>query len=178
MSRPAGSVTLVAMPRSAETFLVRDASGTLWLCPPAGAGEPTVVEESAIDEAVRRHDWDRVDATFDTWEALDADRQRRAAELAPLRDTGIADYDAVDVQRIVDGARAFARDGDHAGARTMLHRLLREVTLVRKDGELFDMITRLLVELDTAGRQPPRRDVTGIRAEHRERARRLELVAA
>jgi hypothetical protein len=177
MSNVSGSVTLVAMPRSAETFLVRDAAGTLWLCPPDGSGEAIAVEESAIEEAVRRHDWDRIDATFDTWEALDADRQRRAAELAPDRDIGIADYDAVDVRRILDGARAISQAGDHSAARTMLHRLLREVSLVREDRELFDTIMGLLVDLDSARRRPPRRDVTGIRPEHRDRARRLDLVA-
>ncbi|MDQ1745102.1 MAG: hypothetical protein QOE23_3441 [Pseudonocardiales bacterium] len=178
MSSISGSVTLVAMPRSAETFLVRDAAGTLWLCPPDGAGESLAVDESAIEEAVRRHDWDRIEATFDTWEALDADLQRRAAELAPGRDIGIADYDAVDVRRILDGARAVSQAGDHGAARTMLHRLLREVTLVREDGELFEAITGLLVELDSASRRPPQRGVAGIRPEHRERARRLDLVAA
>jgi hypothetical protein len=178
MSSISGSVTLVAMPRSAETFLVRDATGTLWLCPPDGAGEAMVVDESAIEEAVRRHDWDRIDATFDTWEALDADRQRRAAQLAPDRDLGIADYDAVDVRRILDGARAIFQDGDNAAARTMLHRLLQEVTLVREDRELFNTITGLLVDLDSASRRPPRRDVSGVRAEYRDRAQRLELLPA
>lgn len=178
MSSSGGSLTLVAMPRSGETFLVRDASGTLWLVPPDGAGEPMAVDESAVEDAVRRHDWDLIDVAFDTWAALDADRQRRAAELAPGRDIGIADYDAVDVRRILDGARDAAGAGDHAGARTMLHRLLREVDLVREDGELFDTITSMLVELDSASRRPPRRDLAGIRPEHRDRARRLDLVAA
>jgi len=170
-------MTLVAMPRSGETFLVRDASGTLWLFPPDGAGESVVVGESAIEEAVRRHNWDRIDATFDTWQALDADRQRRAAALAPGRDIGIADYDAVDVRRILDGARATAQEGEPAAARTMLHRLLREVTLLREDDGLYDEVMDLLVDLDTTGRRSPRRGVAGVRAEYRDRAERLELVA-
>jgi hypothetical protein len=178
MSTTAGSVTLVAMPRSGETFLARDAFGTLWLYPPEGAGESMVVDESAIEEAVRRHDWDRIDATFDTWEELDADRQRRAAELAPFRDLGIADYDSVDVHRLVDGARTFAQEGDHVAARTVLHRLLGEVTVVREDRELFELVTRLLMELDASSRRPSRRDVTGVSPENRERARRLELEPA
>jgi len=178
MSTGAGFITLVAMPRSGETFLVRDASGTLWHFPPAGAGEATAVSESAIDEAVRRHNWDRIDATFDTWGALDADRQRRAAALAPGRDIGIVDYDAVDVRRILSGACARAQAGEPGAARAMLHRLLREVTLVREDCELHDEITQLLMDLDVTSRRPPRRDLAGVRPEYQELARRLELVPA
>jgi hypothetical protein len=178
MSVDAGLVTLVAMPRSAETFLVRDASGTLWLVPPAGAGTARPVDDSAIDEAVRKHDWDRIDATFDSWEALDADRRVRAAALAPGRDIGIDDYDATDVQRIIRGARARYQAGDVAAARTMLHRLQREVRLVRQDTDLYDEIANLLAESDAASPRPPRRDVTGVRAEYRSRAQRLNLISA
>lgn len=178
MASGSGLVTLVAMPRSAETFLVRDASGTLWLVPPVGAGTAHMVDDSAIDEAVRRYGWDRIDAGFDSWEALDVDRRLRAAALAPGREIGVADYDAADVQRIIGGARARYQAGEVAAARVMLHRLLREVRLVRESIDLHNQITDLLLELDAASPSPPRRDVTGIRPEHRARARRLELVAA
>jgi hypothetical protein len=139
-----GPVVLVAMPRSGETFLMRDAAGTLWLFPPEGAGQPKVVGESAIDDAVRRNDWGRIDAEFDSREALDADRQRRAAQLAPGRDIGIADYDAEDVQRILAGARNSIDEGDTEVARTMLNRLLSEVRLVQNDSGLRDEIVALL----------------------------------
>lgn len=178
MSVDAGYVTLVAMPRSAETFLVRDAAGTLWLVPPAGAGTARPVDDSAIDEAVRKHDWDRIEVAFHSWEALDADRRARAAALASGRDIGVSDYDTADVQRIIRGARGRYQAGDVAAARTMLHRLQREVRLVRESTDLYYEIANLLVEIDAASPRPPRRDLIGVRAENRDRAQRLELLPA
>ena len=178
MSTAAGLVTLVAMPRSGETFLVRDASGTLWLVPPAGAGTALAVDDSAIDEAVRRHNWDRIDAAFDSWEALDTDRRARAAQLAPLRNTGVADYDAEDVRRIIDGARGRLEAGEVGAARAMLHRLLREVRTARDSNDLYDEIMGLLAHTDSASPRPPKRDVAGVRPEFRDRLQRLELVPA
>ena len=175
MPTVAGIVTLVAMPRSAETFLVRDTSGTLWLVPPAGAGTAQTMDESAIDEAVSRHGWDRIDAEFDSWESLDNDRRRRAAELAPGRELGVADYDAADVQRIIGGARARFQAGEVATARAMLHRLLREVILVRESIDLHSQVTDLLVDLDAASPRAPRSGVIGVRAQYRDQAQRLEL---
>ena len=152
--RDAG-ITLLAMPRSGEILLVRDAAGTTWLIHPPGAGEPEIVTEDVVGEAVARHGWDRVDETFPSWAELDVARQRRVAETAPQGRVDVSRFDAEDVRRVVGIVSAWLRSGEVNRGRRALHRLLRDATIIRRDEQLFSAVTEMLTELDDVPPRPP-----------------------
>ena len=80
-----GSIALLAMAPSGETYMVRDEFGRTWLIQPPGAGDPRVIEPDVVELAVARHGFDRIDRDFPSWSDLDRFRQARAASAAPPR---------------------------------------------------------------------------------------------
>jgi hypothetical protein len=146
-SDPTHRITLVAMPPSGEVFLARDGNGVLWLIPPRGAGRPEPVDEEIVERAVVDHGFDLIEESFDTWEMLDADRQRRAGEELTPAQVDFSHFDGEDVRRLVR-ALARARDrGQVSRARRFAHRLL-DAPVVRGDHTLLDRIVSFLRELD------------------------------
>lgn len=139
-------VTLVAMAPSGEVFLVRDA-GVLWLVSPPGAGGPERVDEDAVEVAVAQHGFELIDERFDGWEALDAERQRRAGLDAPAIALDVASFDATDVVRVLGIAERWQAAGSVERPRRVAHRLL-EAPAARADDELYARLTLLLRRLD------------------------------
>lgn len=156
MAAQLGSVTLLVMPPSGETFLARDAFGTVWLVHPPGAGGPEKVAPSAVDEAVARHGWDRVEESFGSWAELDTARQERVAAGGPRRPVDVSRYDEHDVRRVLRVVSSWLAAGDPVRGRPALHRLLRDAPVVREDDQLYVEVTELLVRLDQVPPTPPR----------------------
>ncbi len=151
---PRSTVTLVAMPPSGETFLARDSEGVLWLIRPPGAGGPQRADEEVVEIATARHGFERIEQDFAGWEALDAERQRRAGLRAPA-EIDVEAFDATDVDRVLAIADRWRREGDVERPRRVAHRLL-EAPIVREDDGLFKRLTSFLRELDEVrGTTPP-----------------------
>jgi hypothetical protein len=154
-----GRFTLLAMPPSGEIFLATDAYGTTWLVHPPGAGGPDKISpaavEATIQEAVARHGWDRVERSFASWSELDTARQRLVGEIYPLPPLEVSDFDEQDVREVLEVVRSWLVAGDSARGRPALHRLLREAPVVRRDDELFEEVTSLLLRLDEETNPPP-----------------------
>jgi hypothetical protein len=147
------------MPPSGEIFLATDAYGTTWLVHPPGAGGPDKISPAAVEatvqEAVARYGWDRVEQSFASWADLDNARQQWVAERNPLPPLDVSGFDEHDVRRVLRVVTSWLAAGDSARGRPALHRLLRDAPAVRRDDQLYEEVTRLLLRLDEQVDPPP-----------------------
>ncbi len=165
-------ITLVAMARSGEVLIVRDASGQTWLYQPEGAGGSGRIDEETIEWAMRSLGLVSVMASFNSWEELDDYRQRRASEATPSVLTDPRNFDLADVQRLRVVAERWADAGRGVDARRLVLRLLH-VPAVLTDPKTHDDLVRLVERLDTLTLPSMPKSPNGRKAAARERWRAI-----
>lgn len=135
------------MPASGEVFITRDSDGHLWLILPRGAGGPKRIDDDTVEQAIAGHGFARIEQQFEGWEALDRERQRRAGLGAPSAEVDVAEFDAIDVERVLGTAERWGREGKTGSARRLCHRLLEAPVLLREPA-LHGRLVRFLQQLD------------------------------
>ncbi|HJQ03106.1 MAG TPA: hypothetical protein VJ851_16035 [Jatrophihabitans sp.] len=154
MSEQRGLV-LLAMAPSGETFLVRDRQGTVWLVLPPGAGLPQQASGQDVEDAVARHGWNRIDREYTSWSELDAGRQQLVVSRGAQARVDVSGFDAEDVRRVLGVISGWRQRGDAVRGRRVLHKLLREAPIVRRQDELYEAVNEALKELDAMSPEPP-----------------------
>ncbi len=152
--RSHNGLTLVAMPPSGETFVVRDQEGELLLVHPPGAGEPERIDEATVRRSLSEGGFVRIDERFESWAALDAERQRRAALARRGTDVALDQLDASDVERLLRTATRWCRAGRVPSARRLAQQLLR-APAVEADRGLRLQVLELLDGLVAIEERPP-----------------------
>jgi hypothetical protein len=139
-------VTLVAMSPSGSTLVLRDRGSRLWLYPPAGAGQPRVIDPELAEQVIARGDLDRVGRDFEGWDDLDAFRQKRAAKATPTEVVDVESLDLHDVELMMEVAERWLAGGEGDRARQLALRLLR-VPAVRSDADANDRLVGFIEKL-------------------------------
>lgn len=140
-------VTLVAMPRSGEVFIVRDNRGEQWLISPPGAGDPQRVDDEVVERAIVDHGFARIEESFVSWAALDDDRQRRAGIGLTATRLEVDGFDAEDIRQLMRALHRSRERGEIPRARRVAHRLL-SAPVLHQDLDLFRGLVEFLEELD------------------------------
>ncbi len=169
------SVSLVAMARSGETFVVRDPWGQLWLIAPAAAGGTTTASDELVQRAIGLHGFRRVERSFDSWEELDACRQELAAEVTPSVVVDVDHLDADDVREMLAVAFEWQSEGQLDRVRRLVASLLR-LPVVRQDTALNEEVVALLLE--AAPRPIPAMAESSIDGVRRRALEQMEMAAA
>lgn len=144
-------VTLLAMAPAGDVLVVRDRNGDVWVHPPSGVGRPRKIDPHMADRAIARHDFERVDRGFTTWEELDAFVEERVSRLPALPPVDPDALDAPNVRELLAVAERWATEGDVSGARRLAVRLL----VVPAAAQESDLRESLLVFLEALDRQRP-----------------------
>jgi len=144
---PNRTFTLVAMPPSGEVYIARDNDGTQWLIQPPGAGDPEPVTDEVVEQAVIDHGFDRIEQSFETWDELDAERQRRAGIGLTAMRVDVERFDAEDVRQMMRALRRCRQRGEILRARRVAHRLLRAPVILEDDVQ-YRALVQFLEELD------------------------------
>ncbi|HVF13722.1 MAG TPA: hypothetical protein VM942_03935 [Acidimicrobiales bacterium] len=168
-----GSIALLAMAPSGETYMVRDEFGRTWLIQPPGAGDPRVIEPDVVELAVARHGFDKIDQDFPSWSDLDRFRQARAASAAPPLAVEARPLDLDDVERLFRVVRRWADQGEVHCARRAVFALLA-APAVRADAEVHGRLIAFVQGLE----EPASPFVAAPTSEEKRRARDRYRAAA
>ncbi len=139
-------VTLLAMAPSGATLILRDRRERLWLYPPVGAGKPRVIDSETAEQAIGRHDLERIDQDFASWAELDEFRQQRVRKTSPRTIVDVQSLDLEDVERLLTVAERWLADEEGERACQLALRLLR-VPAVLGDPATHERLVGLLESL-------------------------------
>lgn len=128
-------------------YIVCDQHGAQWIVQPRGAGDPQIVGDDVVERAVIGHGFDRIERSFETWERLDAERQRRAGLGLAAVQIDVEHFDAEDVQQMMRALGRCRQRDQIPQARRVAHRLLR-APVIRQNLDLYRDLVAFLDELD------------------------------
>lgn len=140
MSAAEGSYVVVARTPAADAAFVRYPGGGLWLL--MGSG-PRPATEDEVGRALLDFNFELVNQEFADWEAIQAELNRvarRWLEAHPALQEDVADFDLVDLERIL--THAAKQPQPTAGLRALAAKVLYECPLA-KDPSVYGRLLEL-----------------------------------